>query len=990
MKARMLGVLILLGSILIPAGLDHGWEPQVGASSGDVAILVEAQGSGPHLIPGTVLVEDEMAEVLIQVLADSYNAAEAVYYAVTDIRSADAWYFVSVAGLESAGPTWRLEDAVWTGLVLLHRPVDSPWRGAVEGSAQFSSLLSQVPDAVLEPRVRQELDPTLRARFPAESYTFPWELGTSMVYGVLGVHSAGFASVVGGDWKAVDFLSDADTDAGHAPNRLLASAPGTISYVCRDDLSVAIRIGDLLYVHLLDNANLTIGHTFDQGDELGQLKTGTFSDVCGYGYQGDNWFHVHWGFPDTGSFQAGGWTLNFTDELWYRGSETRDTGDWMLAETGEIEPPSGTTGRASVASDGTEGNANSFYPTLAAGGRHVVFISSASNLTSDDESPVNDVFLHDRQTGVTELISITSDGSAANGASGQPAVSSDGRYVVFQSAADNLVDDDTNNFTDIFVRDRELGSTERVSISSAGLEAHGPSTNPAVSADGRFVAFQSDAVDLLPAGEDINASTDIYLHDRETGETVRVSISNTGAGGDDDSESPAISASGRYVAFHSQAKNLVPGFASAYRDVYVHDVATGSTELISIDRYGGNANDSSGSPSISADGRLVAFSSDASDLVSGDDNNAEDIFVHDRVASTTERVSLSRYGSQGNDHSWAPSISADGNTVVFASLANNLVSGDENNVNDIYLRDLQGATTERVSYSTAGVGGNDASVVPTVSAFGRLVAFSSWSDNLATGDENNSEDIFVRDRDGEYPYSVSGQVRHPNSIPVSGVVLQTSSGVSTTSGVEGTYAFSFDIDHTTTLTPTYQYYTFSPATRRMRVPPDALGQNFVMLSLPVTSSLSAGMASSLTYTDTRGLVTMISIPAGAVTETLTLSLTPTYSSHITDYAFAGHAFELTISQEGTVQPNFTFSLPVTVTILYSAEDERLVYDKEGLLLMRNSSPLWEDAAQSCSPAPPYQRDTAGRVLTLPICRTGTLALFGPTHQTVLPLIHRSR
>jgi Tol biopolymer transport system component len=984
MKVRMLGVLILLGSMLLPANHDHSWEPQANASNVGAAALAAEQDGGLHMLPGTVLIADEMAEALIQVLAGLKYPVGAAYFAVTDIRSIESWHFVSVAGLESANPTWRLEDAVWTGLVLLHRPAGGPWAGAVEGSAQFSNLLSQVPDTVLDPRARQELDPTLRSRVPSENYSFPWELGTSMRYGVLGVHPAGFASVVGGDWKAVDFLSDANTNLGHAPNRLLASAPGAISYVCNDDTSVAIRIGDLLYVHLLDNANLTVGHYFERGDELGQLKTGTFSDVCGYGYQSPGWFHVHWGFPDTGSFAAGGWTLDFADQLWHRGGETRDTGDWLLAET--PEDPSGTTGRASVASSGAEGNANSFHPALAANGRYVVFVSSADNLVPNDSNLVNDVFIHDRLTGSTELISISSAGVAGNDDSGAPAVSPDGRYVVFESDADSLVVDDTNGASDIFLRDRYLGGIERVSISSAGHEAHGSSTNPAVSSDGRYIAFQSDASDLV-SGDSNNI--DVFIHDRETGETVRVSVSSAGVGGDADSESPAISADGRYVVFHSQANNLVPGFDSPHRDVYLHDSVTGSTELISVDRNGGNANDASGSPAISGDGRLVAFSSDASDLVSGDYNGSEDVFLRDRAAGTTERVSVSHYGDQANNHSWAPAISADGYTVVFASLASNLVNGDDNSVNDVYLRDLVKATTVRISYSTAGEGGNDSSVVPTVSDDGRLVAFSSWANNLVSDDENSAEDVFVRDRDGDFPYRVSGQVRHPNGIPVSGVALQTSSGQVITSGLAGDFALTFETNRTFALTPTHSTYIFSPTTRKIRVPPDALGQHFVMLTSPVTTTLAAGVGSSLAYTDTQGLATKVSIPAGAVTETLTLSLTPTYATPIAGSAFTGHAFELEISREGIPQPDFAFSLPVTISIQYSAADERLVYDKEGLLLMRLSSTTWQDSAFTCDPALPYQRDTAARVLALPICRTGTMALFGPTHQVRLPLIFRN-
>ena len=289
------------------------------------------------LVAGTVDVDVGVESAVRQALFQAHDAIPAAnYHSISDIQTADSWLFVSVVGLQAldADLDWNLDDAIWAGLVLLRQDESGHWTGAVEGAEEFSLLLADVPEEGLDASSKQDLDPLRRPLIPASAYRFPWQSGSSMQYGVRGVHDAGFFS----GWKAVDFLSDGNTGAGHAPNRLLAAASGSISYVCRDGASVAIRIGDLLYAHLLDNGNLTIGHHFNQGDEIGQLRSGSFNDNCGWASQNANWFHVHWGFPNTGSFEAGGWTLNLSDGLWRRGGETRGIYSWFEAED---EPPPG-------------------------------------------------------------------------------------------------------------------------------------------------------------------------------------------------------------------------------------------------------------------------------------------------------------------------------------------------------------------------------------------------------------------------------------------------------------------------------------------------------------------------------------------------------------------------------------------------------------------------------------------------------------------------
>jgi hypothetical protein len=219
--------------------------------------------------------------------------------------------------------------------------VRGQWIGGLEGTPEFASILSGIPNNILDARDKLYLDPLQYHRLQNVQYRFPWRFGTNMQYGILGVHESGFAVAVNG-WKAVDLLSDGDTTAGHAPNRLLASAGGTISYKCTPnpgEFTTAIRIGDIMYTHLLDNGGLYVGRFFSQGEEMGQMKTGTFYEKCGYANQGGNWFHVHLGFPNTGSFTAGNWSLNLSDQIWRQDGETRDILSWLQAGGVEFACP---------------------------------------------------------------------------------------------------------------------------------------------------------------------------------------------------------------------------------------------------------------------------------------------------------------------------------------------------------------------------------------------------------------------------------------------------------------------------------------------------------------------------------------------------------------------------------------------------------------------------------------------------------------------------
>jgi archaellum component FlaF (FlaF/FlaG flagellin family) len=405
----------------------------------------------------------------------------------------------------------------------------------------------------------------------------------------------------------------------------------------------------------------------------------------------------------------------------------------------------GFTERVSVSSDGEQGNSYSGDRSdISANGRYVAFSSLARNLVPGDTNRTYDVFVHDRLTGTTEIVSVASDGSPGNRNSNDSSISANGRYVAFYSDASNLVSEDTNAVGDIFVHDRGTGYTERISVASNGKQANNRAYRPSISPDGRYVTFCSYARNLIDG--DTNGTRDVFVHDRLTGETELVSVATDGTQGNDGSLWSSISADGRYVAFWSEASNLVSGDTNGFADIFVHDRITGQTDLVSVGVNGvqGNGN-SRRRPTISEDGRFVAFNSGASNLVSDDFNKTNDIFVHDRQTGRTELVSRSSDGSLGNHGSFWSSISDDGRYVTFDSLATNLVSGDTNEDWDVFVHDRQTGNTMRVSVASNGKQGNNSSYVPTISADGHSVVFTSVANNLVPGDTNVHVDVFVHE-----------------------------------------------------------------------------------------------------------------------------------------------------------------------------------------------------------------------------------------------------
>jgi Tol biopolymer transport system component len=405
------------------------------------------------------------------------------------------------------------------------------------------------------------------------------------------------------------------------------------------------------------------------------------------------------------------------------------------------------TERVSVSVAGGDANGSSFDPAVGVDGRLVAFSSGASNLVADDTNGVPDVFVRDRETGETQRVSLATDGAQATYASGDAVISASGRFVAFDSLANDLVAGDTNGFDDVFVHDRLTGTTERVSVSNDGTQGDLGSFGPTISADGRYVAFRSRATNLVPG--DTNGVDDIFVRDLQSGTTQRVSVSTDGVEANDASgPQAAISANGGYVVFQSAATNLVDGDSNGAVDGFVRDLKAGRTERVSVATNGAQANGGlvSGSDvAISADGRYVGFSSDASNLVAGDTNDVSDVFLRDRTAPKTTRISVASNGDQANGDSTSPAMSADGSRVAFDSDAANLTNGDLNNAGDVFLRDVKTGRTLRESVPIPGTQPTtgDYSGGAAISPDG-LVAFASFAANLVPNDTNGAIDVFLR------------------------------------------------------------------------------------------------------------------------------------------------------------------------------------------------------------------------------------------------------
>jgi Tol biopolymer transport system component len=416
-----------------------------------------------------------------------------------------------------------------------------------------------------------------------------------------------------------------------------------------------------------------------------------------------------------------------------------------LAGTARLgpEPRSFAVQRVSLNMLGIQGNRDSFAPSVSLDGRWIAFLSAADNLVPEDNNGVQDVFLFDRESGSIKRVSKGSGGVEANARSSEVVLSADGKVVAFVSLASNLVANDDNGVEDVFIYDRETEVVSRVSVSSGGEEGNERSLQVALSRYGRFVAFVSLADDLVEG--DRNERSDVFVHDRQLGTTERVSVGQGQVEANGTSKYPAISADGRVVAYQSKADNLVSGDNNMMYDIFLYDRSAGMVTLISRALDGGVANMESQRPSLSMDGRYVAFESWANDLVAQDQNDYSDVFVFDRSSGVMEIVSVTSDGMQTNNVSGAPVISGDGRYVAFASLADNLSPDDNNAQFDVYLRERSQKRTSLISIGIDDQAGNGTSINATLAASGRYIVFDSLATNLVADDTNAFLDVFIFD-----------------------------------------------------------------------------------------------------------------------------------------------------------------------------------------------------------------------------------------------------
>jgi Tol biopolymer transport system component len=305
-------------------------------------------------------------------------------------------------------------------------------------------------------------------------------------------------------------------------------------------------------------------------------------------------------------------------------------------------------------------------------------------------------YIHDRKTGRNERINVGPGGVQPDTFFSLVIdIAANGRFVSFVSSATNLVPGGTNGEAHVFVRDCKTGKNQLVSVGPGGVQGNGFSSGGEMSADGRFVAFNSEATNLIPpVPGDTNGQSDTFVHDRLTGETRRVSVGPSGleaTGGG--SVTQGLTADGLAAVFSSEASNLVPGDTSGFPDVFVRDRKTGTTERVSVKGAGVQGDGASEFfPAISPDGRFVSFVSRASNLVPGDTNFARDVFLRDRSTNATRRISVARDGGPTDaDSSFdeSPPVAADGRVVAFSSQATNLVAHDTNGQSDVFVRVLR-------------------------------------------------------------------------------------------------------------------------------------------------------------------------------------------------------------------------------------------------------------------------------------------------------------
>ncbi|MCB0007453.1 MAG: hypothetical protein KDE04_13405 [Anaerolineales bacterium] len=397
--------------------------------------------------------------------------------------------------------------------------------------------------------------------------------------------------------------------------------------------------------------------------------------------------------------------------------------------------------RASLTDAEGEANDESYDIAINGTGQTIAFTSDANNLVSGDTNGFADVFVRLQDSGATLRVSVATGGAQANSSSQTPDLSADGRFVVFESGATNFSASDNDAFWDIYWHDRQTGATELISVSTAGVKGNADSRRASVSDDGEVVVFWSNANNLV--ANDTNNAPDIFVHFLSSGETRRVSVATGGAQANAFSQNPEVSANGSFVVFESDASNLVAADDNLRKDVFRHNLLTGETVLVSRASDGTIGNGNSALPAVSAEGRYIAFESLATNLVAPDQNGTtRDIFRRDMLLDVTILVSIASDGSAGNENSEYAAISADGRLVAFHSDSTTFIVGHTNLCEEIYLRDLQANTLSLISHGTGGTVANGCSYLPEISDDGHFLTFESDASNLVANDNNGLNDVF--------------------------------------------------------------------------------------------------------------------------------------------------------------------------------------------------------------------------------------------------------
>jgi uncharacterized repeat protein (TIGR01451 family) len=519
--------------------------------------------------------------------------------------------------------------------------------------------------------------------------------------------------------------------------------------------------------------------------------------------------------------------------------------------------------------------------TISSDGSRVVFESEAP-LVSGDTNGQPDIYVRDLQANTVERASVSTTGGNPFGSSTDPVISSDGRFVAFTSTASNLVTGDTNSERDVFVRDLDSDTTTWVSVGFGGAGPNGPSFGAAISATGRYVTFYSSASNLVATGVDTNGGGDIFIRDLNTGTDELVSVRSDGAqiGGGPDFTS-SVSSNGRYVVF-GHTGPLDPADGNGREDIYLRDRQTPSTTRVSVAVGGGDPVDGSSAPMISDDGGTIAFESCSDDLVTNDANGKCDIFA-ERTGHPIELVSVGTGGVSANYHSEQPSVSPDGRYVAFSSSASDIMIGVGNGSQQVFLRDLHG-TTRLVSTSTAGDLSNASSSSPAVSSGGSFVAFTSYASNLVTGDTNGERDVFRHEVDLS-----GAQFRLDVTIHGGGTVSSTPGGIDCSATCSADFDAGTDVTLTATPNAIHTFAGWSPSCTQGADPTTCTVTMDAAKTVTVTFDPTISLDSGITFSGASapGLAGQIRYTGSGLLAARTIGVQLNDSSYIYDNPLLG-------------------------------------------------------------------------------------------------------